>query len=91
MCFKAISSGLWACRQPLEPTGELIWLSFKQSGPTIVENNNKDLGDGVFGFGNLSPAEPVSDKYGTATVDKLMFWDRELTDAEVLAVYLAQD
>ena len=54
----------------------------------ISDSFPKSVGDGIFGFGTHAPVAPIH--HGTATVDQVMFWNRELNAAEVMDIYNAQ-
>ena len=57
----------------------LLILHFIESGQT------RPASDGKFGFGTFKPGYPGN--FGTATVDQLILWNRELTDSDVSTVY----
>ena len=44
---------------------------------------------GKFAFGTIKPGHPEN-AWGSVTVDQFMVWNREISDADVIAVYNAQ-
>ena len=53
-----------------------------------VDSGAKSASDGKFGFGTFQPGYPSG--YGKIQVDLFAIWNRELTDADITALYNAQ-